>query len=74
MNKLAVLCLLFGAALSAKIPLRKRNLSMSSLLEYQERLRTVGMTKYGASNGQEVPITDYENTQYFATVSLGTPA
>ena len=74
MNKLAVLALLFGAALSAKIPLRKRNLTMANLLNYKERLQTYGMTKYGAENGQEVPIIDYENTQYFATVSVGTPA
>ncbi len=75
MNKSIVLALLFGACLSAKIPLQKRALSMASLMNQRERLQSIGSGKFlGGSYGEEVPISDYENTQYFANIAVGTPA
>jgi hypothetical protein len=75
MNKSIVLALLFGACLSAKIPLQKRALSIAGLMNQRERLASVGSGKFlGDNYGEEVPISDYENTQYFANIAVGTPA
>ncbi len=63
MNKLLVLALLFGAAFSAKIPLHKKPLTMQGLLNQKERLLNFGSKKFlNAGLGEEVPISDYENT------------
>jgi len=70
MTKLALIALLFGAAAAAKVPLQKQPLSMANLLDYQDRLKTRGHTKF---LGEEVPVSDYMNTQYFVNVELGTP-
>lgn len=44
---------------------------MANLEHQKERL----MNKYlNGVYGEDVPIADYMNTQYFATVSIGTPA
>jgi len=70
-----VLALLFGAALTGRIPLVKRPLTMEGLMSQRDRLAKVGSSKFLQDNyGEEVPISDYENTQYFAQVSVGTPA
>jgi len=66
MNKLLVLSLLFGAIFTAKIPLHKKPLTMQGLLNQKERLLNFGSKKFLTGYGEEVPISDYENTQYFA--------
>jgi hypothetical protein len=61
-----------GLGNTAKLPLHKKNLTYDSLINLKERLEKVGYEKFMNSNGvvnqDEVPIQDYENTQYFATV------
>jgi hypothetical protein len=66
MNKLVVLALLLGATLSGKIPLHKRKLTMGGLLNLQDRLAHPGSNKFLRDTTEEIPISDYENTQYFA--------
>lgn len=70
MNKLVVLALLFGSILSAKIPLIKKPLSRANLLSQQERMMMNGYRNkfLKGSYGEEVPVSDYMNTQYFAEV------
>ena len=46
MNKLVVLALLFGASLSAKIPLQKKKLTMANLLNMKDRLLSYGNQKF----------------------------
>jgi hypothetical protein len=75
MNKLVVLALLFGSILSAKIPLIKKPLTRANLLAQKERLESRGVNKFlKGTYGEEVPVSDYMNTQYFAEVQIGTPA
>jgi saccharopepsin len=40
----------------------------------KDRLLSYGQTKFLSDSQEEIPIADYENTQYFADVTLGTPA
>jgi hypothetical protein len=69
MNKLIVIALLFGSILSAKVPLIKKPLSRANLLAQKERLESRGANKFlQGSYGEEVPVSDYMNTQYFAEV------
>lgn len=71
MKSLLAIALLFGASEGAKIPLSKRELTVEAIEYQKEHLKN----KYLQGNyGEDVPITDYMNTQYFATVSIGTPA
>ena len=73
MQYTVALALLLGSAIGAKIPLTRRPLTMANLLHQQERIASKYMID-DESLGSVVPITDYMNTQYFAEVSLGTPA
>lgn len=61
MNKYLTLSLLLGSALTARLPLKKKNLTFEGLSDLKERLATVGYDKF--SNSQDiVPIKDYSNT------------
>lgn len=74
MNKAFVVALLLGIATCAKIPLQRKPLSMSNLLATKERFESQGSKKFlQGMYGEEVPIADYMNTQYFANVEIGTP-
>lgn len=50
MNKYLTLSLLLGSALTAKIPLKKKNLTFDGLSELKERFATIGYDKF-SSNG-----------------------
>jgi len=62
MNKLAVLALLFGVAISAKIPIKKRSLKMGDILNFKDRIAHTAYNKFVGQNSQEVPMIDYSNT------------
>lgn len=74
MNKFAVIALLIGATSAKRIQLQKKPLSMAHLLNMKDRLLSYGHQKFLGDTQEEVPIGDYENTQYFADVQIGTPA
>jgi len=42
-------------------------------LNMKARLATLGTHKFLQQSQEEIPIGDYENTQYFADITLGTP-
>jgi len=67
---------LASAALTAKIPLKKQELQMDNLLGYKQALEQSMPAKFlqDTGLGEEVPVKDYMNTQYFVEVKLGTPA
>jgi cathepsin D len=73
MQKLALLLLLASSALTAKIPLRKQQLTKEKVLTFRDRLSRGG--SYNDNGlGQNIPVKDYMNTQYFVDVKIGTPA
>ncbi len=69
MNRYIVAALFLAGSLAAKIPLSKRPISKATFMNYKETIQV-------ASNavGGHIPLKDYMNTQYFAEVSVGTPA
>jgi len=73
MQKLVTLALLLGAALTAKIPLMKRELS-KELLERQKAIYEARYKQFLNGVGEDVPVKDFMNTQYFVSASIGTPA
>lgn len=75
MNKLTLIALLATSALSAKIPLRKQAITKQAFHDYRERLVNGQEPKFLDNGlGQDIPVKDYMNTQYFVDVQLGTPA
>lgn len=74
MQKLAVLLLLASSALTAKIPLRKAQLTKEKVLTMRDRLNREPLNFNDNGLGTNVPVKDYMNTQYFVDVSIGTPA
>ena len=72
MKNLYVLGLLFGTSMAGKIPLQKRELSIQNLRRQKEMLEHKYF--YTASSGEDIPVTDYMNTQYFVEVDIGTPS
>jgi hypothetical protein len=75
MQKLALILLLASSALSAKIPLRKQQLTKENVLTYRDRLARGNSGNFIDNGlGDNVPVKDYMNTQYFVDVNIGTPA
>lgn len=75
--KFAAAALTFlGVASAEKIPLVKRNLTAEHYLASKNILEKQVEAGYlsASDNGAHVHLKDYMNTQYFATVSIGTPA
>ncbi len=68
MKALTLALLGVTGTMSAKIPLIKKTLTKDSVVEYKNNL------KYMNSAGTNIPVVDYENTQYFVAIELGTPA
>jgi hypothetical protein len=56
--------------LSANVPLKRKELNLQRFKKYLDTLET---TNFGDSDA-DIPLKDYMNTQYFAQVSIGTPA
>jgi hypothetical protein len=74
MQKIALVALLATSALTARVPLRKQSLTKQNLLDYKTRLIN-GENKFLDNGlGQDIPVKDYMNTQYFVDVQVGTPA
>ena len=75
MQKLAVLLLLFSSQiLGAKIPLRKVELTKEKVLTMRDRLARESQPLFLDNGlGENVPVKDYMNTQYFVDVKIGTP-
>lgn len=74
MNKLAVIALLFGVALCAKIPLTRKPLTLSVLENTKRAYENLGQKFLDDGLGSDLPLKDYMNTQYFIQASIGTPA
>jgi hypothetical protein len=74
MQKLAVLTLLAASALTAKVPLRKVQLTKEKVLTMRDRLNRESPTFLDNGLGSNVPVKDYMNTQYFVDVKIGTPS
>ncbi|CDW88152.1 cathepsin d [Stylonychia lemnae] len=74
MQKLAVLLLLASSALTAKIPLRKVQITKQKFLSAKERLNSEVPKFLDNGLGESIPVKDYMNTQYFVDVEIGTPA
>jgi len=72
MQKLTIVALIAGAALSANIPLKKKELTRANL----EKQRAAYKNGKFLDNGlnADLPVKDYMNTQYFVDVQVGTPA
>ncbi len=68
MNKLAIVALLVSVVFSARIPLIKKELSKDKLLKYRDQMHNQKFLN------SDISLKDYMNTQYFAQVSIGTPA
>lgn len=74
MRKISVIALLVASVLTAKIPLRKQQVTKQAFLEYKDRV-TTGQRKFLDNGlGSDIPVKDYMNTQYFVDVQVGTPA
>jgi hypothetical protein len=75
MYKYTILALLGATAMAAKIPLHKRTLQKSAVLQLKERLLAGPESKFlSKSLGEDLPVKDYSDTQYFVQASIGTPA
>ena len=78
MAKLLVLALLCVVALSALIPLQKKELTMRNYLGKKEKLASLEFhdEMLSAMKDEEsvlVPIKDYMDTQYFVQIDIGNP-
>lgn len=73
MQKLVLLALVCGAALSEKIPLFKKPLTKKTLETQRAAYESLGTNFLSSLEGNEVPLKDYMNTQYFAMAQVGTP-
>ena len=72
MKNLLLSGLTAGVVLSANIPLKKKELTRAGL----EKLAAIyknGQPYPSNGLGEQLPLKDYMNTQYFAEVSVGTP-
>jgi hypothetical protein len=70
MKKVALIALLATSALTAKIPMKKRELTKEAVMSYKERISTSPKPKFLDNGlvGTEIPVKDYMNTQYFVEV------
>jgi len=73
MQKIALIALLASAALCEKIPLSRKPLKISQLRDFKARVEGKKFRPLQFANSDIIPIKDYMNTQYFATVRIGTP-
>lgn len=73
MKNLFLGALAAGLASSATIPLQRRPLTKQSLDKAAEIYKNGHFYPFNGL-GEELPLKDYMNTQYFAEVSVGTPA
>lgn len=73
MQKLVLLALLSCAAFGAKIPLMKRELTRE-ILERQQAIYEARIKQFLNGVGEELPVKDFMNTQYFVEATIGTPA
>jgi hypothetical protein len=71
MNKFATASIFATMALTARVPLIKKDLSKAALADYREKLAN---NEYQMLSGSEINVKDYMNTQYMANVNVGTPA
>jgi hypothetical protein len=83
---LLLISILFGISdsfrIANNIPLIKNTLSMSSYTKQISRLQNdktggifkrIGASNNAASNNSNLVLSDYANTQYYATICIGTP-
>ena len=73
MQKLVTLIILCGSACATKFPLTKRELTKSMIAKQRSYYENLGKNFLGNDNGADLPLKDLSNTQYLATVSIGTP-
>ena len=75
MNKYLIAAALFAtSAFGARIPLTKKAVSKATFMNYKETLATASTKMAADGLGGHIPLKDYMNTQYFAEVSVGSPA
>jgi hypothetical protein len=69
MYKLFVIGSAVVGALAERIPLKKKELTMDNLVAYEQKLEQGAPKKFLTSGyEEEVPVSDYMNTQYFVEV------
>lgn len=73
MKNLILGALAAGLAATATIPLQKRPLTKASLEKAAQIYKNGHYYPFNGL-GEELPLKDYMNTQYFAEVSVGTPS
>ena len=59
---------LFAAAMANKIPIHHQPLSYN---DYMAQYKHVAMRAEAMVKGEDVPVKDYMNTQYFVDITLG---
>ncbi|CDW73218.1 cathepsin d [Stylonychia lemnae] len=76
MQKLALVALLASSALTAKIPLIKKDMTKEQYFALKERIENRSYENKFLDNGLEshIPVKDFMNTQYFVEAQIGTPA
>lgn len=72
MKNLFIGALAVGVVLSANIPLKKRELTKAGLDKLAAIYKNAHAYPFNGL-GEELPLKDYMNTQYFAEVNVGTP-